>query len=639
MAENEQAFFYEVCNLWNNEGPVSKNLQAFFIFSYTKGDNYFKVPNLSMKIKTKSEYDNTEVKAFVSYETLPVLINSLQEHIHSDPIPGSSIQYGGHTFTYSISVVDENKSKLKITNSDGISNDIIMYRGRVSDLARTLRITYDNIITISLNFIKLSQNSEILDRLNSIESTVRKLISSNNIIDNSNIEVEQVKEPFQGFDNVQVTPIPNAIPEQVQEQVPIPNAEPTSTRTMLLDGQPIDNSNSQQPIQNIVEEPPTPNVDISIDGYTDETRPPWLDKPINDLDNFSVDTNVNNNPPVPNLQEALNTIVQSKVNEPTYKTLMDKVTSLMTDAFNKKINVEDLLNATIKEFALLTSANINGKLIETFEDMSNFFNVSYASFRLYMSKLIFLVEHYNQIDPNTKIPMFIMRVRFPNMYIDTTKDLNIALVMLYEITRNKVAQPDATELDRFSLACLRYIYSPFWSSYLNVADISNFESALVPKLKNTTSKFLVNWEETFMSNLDTFIYNAKLAFDFKSVSNIEKLFSQYCPTIDYCLNNNDNQTIEDVVEVNKIISTLKNTYSCEDVNWKSNVYNKLSDNFINCVLTFSKKNNIDENTSESDIIAILTTVVSQNNNNKRELIKAMENVDSNDGEMKVLTAQ
>lgn len=639
MAENEQAFFYEVCNLWNNEGPVSKNLQAFFIFSYTKGDNYFKVPNLSMKIKTKSEYDNTEVKAFVSYETLPVLINSLQEHINASPVPGSSIQYGGHTFTYSISVVDENKSKLKITNSDGISNDIILYRGRVNDLARTLRITYDNIITISLNFIKLSQNSEILDRLNSIESTVRKLIGSNNIIDNSNIEVEQpneVKEPFQGFNNVQVTPIPNAIPEQVQT-MPIPNAEPSSTRTMLLDGQPVDNVNNQQSM--VMEEPPTPNVDISIDGYTDETRPPWLDKPADNLDNFSVDTNLNSNPPTPNLQEALNSIVQAKVNEPTYKTLMDKITSLISDAFNKKINIEDLLNATIKEFALLTSANINGKLIETFEDMSNFFNTSYASFRLFISKLIFLVEHYNQIDPSTKIPMFIMRVRFPNMYVDTTKDLNTALVTLYEITKNKVSSPEVTELDRFTLACLRYIYSPFWSSYLNVSDISNFESTLVPKLKVMTSKCLVNWEETFMSNLDSFIYNAKLAFDFRSVSNIEKLFSQYCPTIDYCLINNDNQTIDDVVEVNKIISTLKNTYSCEDVNWKSNVYNKLSDNFINCVLTFSKKNNIDENTSESDILHILTTVASQNNNNKRELIKAMENVDSNDGEMKVLTAQ
>lgn len=630
---NEQTFFYEVCNLWNNEGPTSKNLQCFFIFSYTKGDNYFKVPNLSMKIKTKSDYDNTEVKAFVSYETLPVLINSLQDHINNQHIENESVQYSAHNFTFSLTVVDEQRSKLKFTNNDGISNDIILYRGRLKDLARTLRITYDNIITISLNFIKLSQNSEILDRLTSIESTVRKVIGSNQQVNipNNNIIQEPIVQdtPTSNIftNQVEVVNLPNADPSQVHFTT-LPNIQPESTRVMLMEN---NNVSVQQDNQTV-----STNISTDVELPDDDT-PPF------DVDNFSVDSPSVVSNIMPSLQDTLNNVVQAKVNEPTYISLKDKINDIMYKASLKELSISDMVQQVIESFTLLTSARINDQIIRTVEDMAAFFNIGFSSFSLYMRKLMFLLEHHLDISADTKVPMFIMRVKFPIMYANITKDFNIALLMLYEEYRNRNAQADCTQSDKFILSCLRYVFGPFWTSYLNVADVNDLNNKLFNNLKNATSRFLVNWEEVYMSNLDSFIYNAGLAFNYESTSNVEKFFSEYCPTIDWCLNTqDDNITIDDVIEVNRIVNTLKTTYSFEDIILKpnSNLHIKLTKNFIDCLMVFSKKNNFDENTDITDIRNMLTFVVSNlKEGNNRELIKAMESIDTNNGEMKVLSSE
>lgn len=593
MNNNEQAFFYEICNLWNNDGSVSKNLQCFVIFSFTKGETYFKTPNVSMKIKSKSDFDNTEVKTFVSYDTIPALINMFKEHLDNE---GTSSQASGHTFTVMIDYVDSTKSRLKFTDSNNISNDIVISRSSLRDIARSLRLTYDNIITLSLNFIKLSQNNEILEKLDTLIDIVRK----NN---NTSVSKDVTDYPkYQSnFDNL----------EPVEHY---PEINITSKVKAIL----------QEEENKLIEET---NI------KTDDDTPPF------DVDDFSVNTEITQ-APAPNntsnssLQDLLNTTIASKMNESNEDVLKNKMLTLMKDAYNHKFSIYELLNKCLEEFSILSMSEINDVLLNSIENFAVFFNSTYTSFMLYFKKLCFITEHYKNIPKETKIPMFIFRVKFPKMYEDKTKLLNTVLLNLYEEYRT-ICSGEHTEEDDFITACIKILFGPFWTSYINVAELKN-GSQLLQNLKLNSSRFLTDWETTYMKSLDDFMYRNTLTFDNKSSSNIERFFSCYCPTVDHCLK--EGYTLEDVSGLNNILKQLKLDYSYEDIEWPCKLHDNLSNNFVTCLMVFSKKNNVDEKTTDEELYKLLTEISSTTvNSNNVEILKAVESIDMNNEILKVET--
>lgn len=591
MSNNEQAFFYEICNLWNNDGNVSKNLQCFVIFSFTKGETYFKTPNVSMKIKSKSDFDTTEVKTFVSYDTIPALINMFKEHLDNE---GVSSQASGHTFTVMIDYIDSTRSRLKFTDSNNISNDIVISRNSLRDIARSLRLTYDNIITLSLNFIKLSQNNEILEKLDTLIDIARK--NSNTYSSKDVTDYPRYQSNFDNMDDV----------DNVTEEISMPS---------------VLTSKTVKPIE-----------EITI--KSDDDTPPF------DVDDFSVNTstaiqqsgteNVNNS----SLQDLLNTTITNKMNESNEDTLKNKMLNLMKDAYNHKFSIYELLNKCLEEFSILSMSEVNNVLLNSIENFTVFFNSTYTSFMLYFKKLCFITEHYRSIPKETKIPMFIFRVKFPKMYEEKTKLLNTVLLNMYEEYRS-ICSGEHTEEDDFITACIKILFGPFWTSYINVANLDT-NSQLLQTLKLNSSRFLTNWETTYMKNLDDFMYRNTLTFDIKSSSNIERFFSCYCPTLDHCLK--EGYTLEDVSGLNNILKQLKLEYSYEDIEWPCKLHDNLSNNFVTCLMVFSKKNNINEKTTDEELYKLLTEISSTTvNSNNVEILKAVESIDMNNEILKVET--
>lgn len=592
--QNEQAFYYEICNVWNNDNNVSKNFQSFFIFSYTKGDSYFKTPNLSLKIKSKSDYDNTEVKLYATYETLPDLIVTLENYNVSCNNINEGLQLAGHNFTLFVSTLPDNKCRLKLTNSDNTSNDIILSRNVLINYTRTLRMTYDNIINLSLSFIKLSQNNEILERLNSIEDNMRR---------NSNV-ISTVKQDVTNY-----TPNFNMDPIIDTDELDMPSSIPAP----VIHNETENVNKITQSIE-----------DIKIQA---EEAPFEIDDSCKIVEQPKTVTNANS------MQDAFMNAVNNAKNEKPVNSLRSKIISFIKDVFNKKMSVMEMVNMTIVNYAMLSDQyNSSYGDIGSLSDMSAFFNTSYSAFMLYFKKLAFIVEKFDLVKDIKKVPMFIMRVRYPEMYAKMTQLLNEALLSIYEEYRSKT---ETTDEDVFILTCMKYVFAPFWSSYLNVADISGLNSSLYDNLKLKTSMFLNDWEKTYMNKLDQFIYNNGLAFDYKSTSNIERFFSSVCPTVNECFNTEPE--INDVKTIETIVKTLKTTYNYEELKWlNTDIVTKLSNQFVLALKTFDKKNNITEDTNDDDMHALYTKTCNDNlPENVRQEFKGLTAIDNHIGDISV----
>lgn len=590
MPSNEKAFFYEICNVWTNDvNGASKNFQAFYVFSYS-GETYFKVPNLSMKIRTKSDYDNTEVKLLVSYDMLPELVNLFNRSLTEDS------QVSGHNFTIYISKVSNDTVKLKMTNSQNMSNDVLLSISLLKNMITALKVTYNSIISMSLDFIKIAQNNELLNKLDNVESMLKEKICFVQTLGEQK-EYSGKTMLLETVNNTFMEPTVDMVSEPVSVQEPIVAEAPEQEQTNSV-----------------------PEMYADIDSENSSNT---------EVDDFSIDNNdTSTSIPTENtFQNELDSIVKQTLEEDPRVTLRNRIHDIIQNVYDTtKKGVYDILDIYNRVFMALELYDSHyNKDIKILSDYSTYFGTSFSSYMLYLEKLCFLTSNYKLIPSTVKVPMFIFRVRLPDTYAKNTKTFNEALLDLYKEYKDI---PSPNDFQLFVLSCLKYAFAPFWSSYLNVTS-DNFENdKLLSKLKLMTSKFLLNWEASYMDNLDKFITSCGLTFT--NDSNLNRFLASQLPLVSSCFK--QEPTLQEVKEMNRLIKELNEKYCYEELNWSDTDIDNLSDTFLKTIKACSKSVGITKATSLEELFVKCAEhdYIPQNITEELKGLKAM---DSHNGEM------
>jgi hypothetical protein len=583
--QNTTAFYYEICNLWQSQNMVQKNLQCFFVFSNNKDESYFKVPNLSFKIRNKSDFDSTEVKLWVTYDSLPDLISTIEKYFNDGQ--NNYIALSGHKYTFFISQYPTNDNQsytsIKVSDSNDNSNDFVMRTNALKFMLNTLKQACENIVKISLDFIKVSQNNDIIKRLSSIENSL-KYHNTNNI-----------PETPQASDVTDIRTAQTIVDPDVNTQ------EVNQDMTQSI------NVSNNDPIVN---QDMTKNVDVPFD-------PPFVD---NVKKPTEVEYTPENNVVVNN---ALDYIYSNMKKEPSEK-FKSQVLNHIKDVKNGNAEIKNL-QRTIIESASITFA----KEDLTFDNLSNYFYLTFSSYERVFKKLSLITEFHKYI--NSKVPLFIFKCRLNAKYTELTKEMNEALIDLYLEYRSK---ENGTEEEQHAYACMRYALAPFWSSYLAISDTARQSRPnILSSIKLLAIKAMQ--ENAIEKKVDTFIYDNKLALEFKK-DLAEDYFAQYCPTLFECLTNvNGDTPMEDVNMVKDIINQLKDTFAYQEVIYKDWYdINKLSDNFVKNLYTFNKIKNFTSETPLEKLNEYYTNeVLKKDVNNIRNEIKALSAIDVNNGEL------
>jgi hypothetical protein len=492
------------------------------------------------------------------------------------------VALSGHKYTFFISNYPTNDGQkytsIKISDSNDNSNDFVMRTSALKFMMDTLKQACENIVKISLDFIKVSQNNDIIKRLSSIEDSLKYYMVNNGMENNNhkvNISDVPTQEPIVNYDTTKSIDIPT--------QEPIVNYDTTKSIDVPFDPPFTTDLN-------------TPESNTIIDAPKNETV-------------------INN---------ALDHIHNNLNKDPKDK-FKDKVLSHIKDAKNNKIDIKNLQSTIIESASLIF---IKEDL--TFENLSNYFYLTYSSFERVFKKLSLITNLHNYV--STKVPLFIFKCRLNQKYIEMTKEMNETLIDLYLEYRSK---ENGSDEEQYIYAALRYALAPFWSSYLSISDdVCNNRPEILSNIK--TLAIMSLQENNIENKIDRFIYDNKLALEYKK-DNVEDHFAQYCPTLFECLKEvNGNTPMEDVNMVKDIINQLKETFAYQEIIFKEWYdLNKLSDNFVKSVYTFNKSKLFNKETPLETLNEYHTNeILKKDVNNIRNEFKALSVMDIHDGELK-----
>ena len=594
MQTNSSVFFYELCNLWQSHGATSKNFQCFFIFGNDESETYFKVPNLSLKIKTKSDFDNTEVKLYATFETLPIMLNMMKEYINTkQPLMR---QLSGQRYTFFLSRflgADQLEYvTIKLTDGNGSTNDYIMAFDVFANFVKILDYTYNDIIRLSLDFIKIAQNNAILKQLTALNSSM-KILPSILVPKASDV----VNEPYV-LDQNNLPIYTDTLSAAVKvEEAPLEHL-PAEESISTSEFKPIDMSGPSKTEQEAI-------VSKAEESFKEEAK--------TDL------KETKSNP----LQDSMTNFVKDElVKSPDVK-LKDKVLSYIIGAFKGENTLYQAVLNTFRDNALMIPASEGN----TFLDMSKYVSLSHSSMIRYIKKLELITGLYKSVKGN--VPLFIMECRFKNKFLEIYGIVSKAIFELYLEYRTK---ENKTEQDEYIYSALRYTFAPFWSTYLSLTNEYDSQPDSFPsKVRQMAFAILQTWRQNWEKQIDSFIYNNKLALNYKG-STVEKIFSSFCPTVYECFINEETITVANTSMVKDIITQLEETFAYEEITFKKEYdLSVLSDEFIINIKSFSKSNNITDETPESTILNYrLKVSTNEHINNIREEFKSLQALDSHD---------
>lgn len=610
---NTPAFFFEICNLWQTQNMVQKNFQCFFIFSNDAKETFYKVPSLSFKIKTKSDFDNTEVKLYANYETLPDLVYTIDKYVESSQ--NQMIQLAGHGYTFFLSRYPSNDgieyTTIKLSDSNSNSNDFVMRTSGLKFMVRTLKMACDNMIKLALDFIKVAQNNEILNRMIIIDEGLKRI--NNNVTPSMSIPNEPTVDTFEA-PKVDATYYVQTAPKPIEpptptEEVPIPQEtfKPIPVADEKIEtGVPavVSQEETNEMFQGLGQEETSTNDSLEVG------EAPKLEEPIKEAP----------------IQDKLNKFIKQEISKPADVRMKEKVLSTISQAYNKQISTYGILDKLFAEHALISKESKS-----TFSGISNYTCLTYSSFIRYFQKLALVTDLHKVV--TSSVPLFIIKCKFDELYLKETKLLNECLVDLYVEYRNK---QNKTDEDEYTYACFRYVLAPLWTTFLAVNKAyDSHPSDLIKKIRSMTIVYLQNWKETYDKTIDDFIYNNKLVLDYKD-GNVEKLMHMFCPTIYECFKSVDSITLENVSAVRYMIMQLKETFAYEEVVMlKSFNFSLLNEQFLKVFKTFSKANNINNDTKEVDLLKYHQKVITDFKvENIISEFKGLQVIDMHDNELK-----
>ena len=609
--KNTQPFYFEICNLWQTQGNAQKNLQWFFIFANDPKETYFKVPALSFKIKTKSDFDNTEVKLYATYDTLPDLVATMEMYINSQQ--NQMIQLAGHGYTFYLCDYPTSDgikyTTIKLSNADGNSNDFVLRTNALAFMVNTLKSVCGNIINLSLDFIKVAQNNEIMASLSLIDDNLKRI--NNNVTPNVITKINEpapISKQPEEIKHYEYVP-PSALKEVKVDSSVNATREDAKPETVKVEA----NSSMDKTIitQQEIKPSPTKDVDEMFQGMNESSGP---------ANNFSIDST-----PKPNLQTNFKEFVQNEVSKPNDVRLKEKILIHIEKAFKKEINTFSMLDMIIQE------SNIIQPTVDCLSILSKYTYLTHSTFIRYFQKLALITDMHKFV--TKAVPMFVIKCKFDEMFTKSTSLLNETLINLYLEYRDK---PNKSELDEYVYACCRFIFAPLWSTYVSVnPKYDTSDNALLKKIRSLSMMYVQTWKETFESNLDKFIYDNQLALNYKSENIVERIFNLHCPTLYECFKDAEHVTMDNVTNVKEIIQQLKETFAYEEILIdKSMDFSLLSESFLRTMKLFSKANGINNNSVDDDVLKKFTEVITTYKiENILSEFKALKALDDNDGEL------
>lgn len=548
--DNSTVFYYEICSLWQSQ----KNLQCFFIFGNDPSETYYKVPNLSFKIKTKTDYDNTEVKLYLAFSELPQMLDVMKEYLNNKET--QMINLAGQKYSFHIGACGGEAAKthsyIRIIDGNNNSNDYSLSNPTLKHIIKTLDHALNNIVKLSLDFVKIAQNNDIIKHMKSLNDKFFELSS----------KINQ--------------------PQPSRQQGDVWYGETTTIGTPIV--------NYQSALSNApIEETISPAIDACIDPLTDDQKsvldgelpppPPIVDltaaaekQPIEENSNKSDTPNIN--------QTKIENLIEKTLKEPPEITIIHIITDAIKDAYDKKISTYNIIK-TIFNNAMSLGIDLS------FEKMSSYFYTTHGSFETYFQKLALITDMFKGV--STKVPLFFLLCKQTTKYFKESKIINDGFLKIYLALRDNEKK---TDFEEYEYACLRFLLAPLWSSYLYSSEEATNGNQFLNLLRQLTFKLAQTWKQDYVNIIDTFIYDNKLVLNFRE-GVVEEIFHTQCPTLFDCLSYtpDENSDINDFFMVKDIINQLIITKAYEEINIEERWdLSKLSETFLKLVLSFPKAN-------------------------------------------------
>lgn len=584
---NNESFFFDVGSFKSIDGSaVYRQLNMFYVFSYEKGSKYFTAPSLCLKIKTFSEFDNTEVKAFITPDRISALHTMLvmfyKEH---KPVNMTGSKY--NVFLYPVQDKPD-KFTLKIVSTDRTSNDISLNMDILVYIIKIMDSFMNSMAFITLSFINMRQIDDMNIMMNDMKCLMSKMVYNNN---NSNTVIAEnecvmPKNTFPGFNNIQpVVDIDNDLNNAVEE----------------------DNNSSSV----IEDEPDMNDIDTGIGN----------DNMAKDITSTSDDTDK-----IDVFTKELD-IVANETPEMRMKRIM---TDIMDDAFDNKIEKETMLNSILEKIHSTDICSIN--------DLSSYTGLNAVTLNRYFNKLTYVLKNRNMI--NGGIPVFTMNIVKNNEYAKNIKDTAEAMYSLFVSLKNDDTNGNLDDRGKFRLACLRFVFAPVWTSYIHATSNNvNNNDEFRTKLSNSISMTLSRSKGSVESVLDAFMSKNNLTYNIEE-SNVNKLLEMACPVLNSMFINEKDITALSIKEVNDLINDIMNNDDTND--YYSILKNHTGFNpslytpeCLGVIFTCIKYHHEVKNSKLFSDVMTYYNKSMEDKDNMNELFKGITAIDNNDDDMSI----
>lgn len=590
-SNNEESFFFTAANFRENLNGSAKSLSLCYVFSYEKGTRFYNAPGISVKIKTNSSYDNTECKTFVSPDSIGLFIAVMKEAYSK----GGSRQYIGRHSNMFFTLVEQDKFCIKITGEDGYSNDINIDRNSFAFMIKSCDSLVSNMIPVTLQFMQTVQAQETMNVLSEIRSMIATVKS---VICKSDSTPE---------------PVPVIKADVISEPEPIVQAHPVSAPAPIT----VFEETTETPSDVMTEPEATAfdtdmgDIEVAASGNAEIVKP-----------------NITDVPDMKSANDALDRAIRESVSKDPVSEMADLISSVISEAYDKKIQVKDIFDTAISKAELPSVRNAM--------DLCFYTDMNYAIFERYMAKLAYVTEHRDAF--TSKVPVFTYPIVDDARYTKVISTFAKALLHLYTDSRSRVdkCRTEGKPLDdkvMFVYSCLRYIFAPVWSSYVRATheELPEFFMKLRMPVHMTLQKCNGNVE----SILDQYLALNKAVYessDDKTKNPVYKLFTTVCPSM--CMALKKNASSDALNALASYMDTLSMDTSLEETVIPENFNPSLYTNECLCVLrTLSKTNNVTAKTTYEELTNIYNRIYDLDANNSCEVIAALKCIDHNSNDM------
>lgn len=592
---NEESFFFTAANFRENLNGSAKSMSLCYVFSYERGTRFYNAPGISIKIKTSSSYDNTECKTFVSPDSIGLFIAVMKDAYTNE----ASRQYIGRRSNMFFVRTKYGTFNIKITGEDGYSNDINIDDKAFAFMIKSCDSLVSNMIPVTLQFMRTVQAQETMDILCDIRSmvaTMKSVICKGDRQENAPV----FKAPA----------APPVIEEQQPaiEQAPVVSAPAPITVFEETEEAPSD----------VMTEPGITAFDTDMDDIEVVTS-----------DNAEiVKPKIDDIPDMKSANDALDRAIRESVAKDPVEEMADLISSVISEAYDKKIQVKDIFDTAISRAELPSIRNAM--------DLCFYTDMNYAIFERYMAKLAYVTEHREAF--TSKVPVFTYPIVDDARYSKVISTFARALLHMYTDSRTRVdkCRAEGKPLDDkviFVYSCLRYIFAPVWSSYVRATQEELPEFFM--KLRMPIHSILQKCNGNVESILDQYLSLNKAVYessDDKTKNPIYKLFTTVCPSM--CMAMKKNATPEALNALASYMDTLSMDTSLEETVIPENFNPSLYTNECLCVLrTLSKTNNVTAKTTYEELTNIYNRIYDLDANNSCEVISALKCLDHNSKDM------